>query len=120
MAGGFILLHFIPLDGKLFEDPQQAILTLVLLNLAVFIMLILALISVKEGRKKAARDTKARRKGLKQSQSEQIARVAESSMTTLPKTVYRSASTGPANDTSRPLATVGSTNSNNYSRPSKK
>ena len=120
MPGGFILLHIIPIDGKLFDDPEQAIFSLVLLNLAVFILLILALISVKEGRKKAALEAKARRKALKQSQSKPPVSVAENSTTPLPKTVSSSTSTGKANHNSQPLATVGSTNSKNYTRPSKK
>lgn len=120
MPGGFILLHIIPIDGKLFDDPEQAIFSLVVLNLAVFILLILALISVKEGRKKRALEAKARRKALKQSQSKPLVSATESSTTDLPKTVARSTSTGEAKHTSQPLATAGSTNSKNYTRPSKK
>ena len=121
MAGGFILLHIIPFDGKLFDDPEQAIFSLVILNLAVFILLILALISVKEGRKKAAREAKARRRALKQSQSDQLVTVAESPSTALPKTVSASSSSGEATrGTARPMAAAGSAQSKNYTRPSKK
>ncbi len=120
MAGGFILLHIIPFDGKLFDDPEQAIFSLVVLNLVVFILLILALISVKEGRKKAAREAKAHRKALKQSPSDQFVTIAESSSTTLPPTVATAAPTGKSTRTSRPLASAGLDNSKNYTRPSKK
>lgn len=121
MAGGFILLHIIPFDGKLFDDPEQAIFSLVILNLAVFVLLILALISVREGRKKAALEAKARRRALKQSPPDQLVTVAESTSTALPKAVSTSSSPHKANGSaSRPLATAGSAQSKNYTRPSKK
>lgn len=120
MAGGFILLHIIPFDGKLFDDPEQAIFSLVVLNLAVFILLILALISVQKGRKKAAREAKAQRKALKQSPSDQFVTVAESSSTVLPPTVTTAAPAGKSIRTSRPLASAGLDNSKSYTRPSKR
>jgi ABC-type transport system involved in cytochrome bd biosynthesis fused ATPase/permease subunit len=124
MAGGFIFLHIIPFDGKLFDDPEQAIFSLVVLNLAVFILLILALMSVKEGRKKAAREAKARRKALKQNQSDQLVALAESSpvRAAVAKPVSKPAQSQPAKArrASRPLEAANSGGSKNYSRPAKK
>jgi hypothetical protein len=124
MAGGFIFLHIIPFDGKLFDDPEQAIFSLVVLNLAVFILLILALMSVKEGRKKAAREAKARRKALKQNQSDQLVALAESSPAgaTVSTAVSKPAQSQPAKvrRASRPLAAASTGRSKNYSRPAKK
>jgi hypothetical protein len=124
MAGGFIFLHIIPFDGKLFDDPEQAIFSLVVLNLAVFILLILALMSVKEGRKKAAREAKARRKALKQSQPDQLVALAESSPAgpAVSTVVSKPAQSRPAKArrAPRPLAAASSGGSKNYSRPAKK
>ncbi len=120
MAGGFILLHIVPFDGKLFDDPEQAIFSLVVLNMVVFILLILALISVKEGRKKAAREFNAQRKVLKQSPSDQFVSIAENSSTTLPPTAATAAPTNIFTRTSRPLASAGLDDSKNYTRPFKK
>jgi hypothetical protein len=124
MAGGFILLHIIPFDGKLFDDPEQAIFSLVVLNLAVFILLILALMSVKEGRKKAAREAKARRRALKQSQADQFVTLPESGPITasVSKPVSKPAQSQPAKarQAPRPLEAANSAGSKNYSRPAKK
>jgi len=124
MAGGFILLHIIPFDGKLFDDPEQAIFSLVVLNLAVFVLLILALMSVKEGRKKAAREAKARRKALKQSQADQFVTLAESGSISanVSKPVSKPAQSQPgkARQAPRPLKAANLAGSKNYSRPAKK
>jgi hypothetical protein len=120
MAGGFIFLHIIPFDGKLFDDPEQAIFSLVVLNLAVFVLLILALMSVKEGRKKAAREAKARRKALKQSQADQFVTLAESGPISANVSKPAQSQPGKARQAPRPLKAANLAGSKNYSRPAKK
>ncbi len=55
MFNGSSLMHIIPLDGKFFDDPEQAVFSLVLLNMVVLALLILALASWREGKRAAAK-----------------------------------------------------------------
>ncbi|MDB5082320.1 MAG: hypothetical protein JWP00_4244 [Chloroflexi bacterium] len=118
MAGGFILLHIIPFDGKFFDDPEQAIFSLLILNLAVFILIIMALISVREGRKKAALEAKAQRKAAKQNLADQVSKLDGGSAAPEPKTASKPGSSGKKTQGSRSMAATSP--AKNYTRPTKK
>lgn len=114
MAGGFVLSHFI-LDGPLFEDPLTSIFGLVTINLAVFALVMIALIAVKEGKKEA----RARRKALKaQRRGEKLTGAAESAVTERPGLPTTLNSAPQATRAAQSLAAAG--HSKNYTRPSKK
>ena len=59
MFNSSILLHIIPLDGKFFDDPEQAAFSLVILNMVVLALIIIALASWREGKRAAAKAARA-------------------------------------------------------------
>jgi hypothetical protein len=59
MLNSSILLHIIPIDGKFFDDPEQAAFTLVILNMVVLALIIIALASWREGKRAAAKAARA-------------------------------------------------------------
>ena len=120
MAGGFFLSHFV-IDGPLFDDPVMSMFGLVIINLGVFALLMFALFAVKEGRKQANREARAKRKALKQqNKAAGLFTVSESSSTSLTSTVATSTSTPVRKTINRPMATVAPSHSKNYTRPGKK
>jgi hypothetical protein len=59
MLNSSVLLHIIPIDGKFFDDPEQAAFTLVVLNIVVLALIIIALASWREGKRAAAKAARA-------------------------------------------------------------
>ena len=59
MLNSSILLHIIPIDGKFFDDPEQAAFTLIILNMVVLALIIIALASWREGKRTAAKAARA-------------------------------------------------------------